>query len=152
MINPSVNNQNDFFFRISILLHLSLGFIMFLIRASETRFYNYIFFCLKKNNTRNNYISGSSQSVDENKKTQGEITEGFLDPDQPMTVMINKTLNLEFMCCVLYGFSTIFNKNETKRPKTEDSNLYMMNSSLTQQQKSINPNSQKKDVSKYFNV
>ena len=133
-------------FNVAIILHLSLGFIMFIIRASETKFYRVIFCQTNKN--QNNYI-GSSQGGDENekKKIQGEITEGFLDPDQPLTVMINKTLNLEFMCCVLFGLSTIFskteNKNEAKGSDTGEASNILINSSIGLNQKSLNPNTKK---------
>lgn len=124
------DNKDEIFFQICIVLHLSLGFIMFLIRASETNFYIYLFYCIKKPENNIN----SSHIVDDNsekKKFNENITEGFLDPDQPLTVMISKTLNLEFMCCVLYGLSTIFRKGNNIQPRRTDqisSNFYLLNS------------------------
>ena len=138
------------FFEISIILHLSLGFIMFIIRASETDFYK-IIFCQKSNKDKNIYI-GNSLGGDENeKKLQGEISEGFLDPDQPMTVMINKTLNLEFMCCVLFGLSTIFEKSERKKKDSDMDNFEtsgdLINSILVKDQKTLCSNN-KKEITK----
>lgn len=146
IIDESENNQNPLF-KISLVLHLSLGFIMFLIRASETKFYRYLMFWRKPSHDQ--YIS-SKHNSDESKKTEGELTEGFLDPDQPLTVMINKTLNLEFMCCVLYGFSTIFSKSSSKKTDNpEESNLLTINISSTQNYKFDTTNSrEKKAVSK----
>ncbi len=146
MMDASENNEN-YLFKLSIVLHLSLGFIMFLIRASETKFYRYLMFWRKP--SQDNYISSKNNNED-SKKTEGELTEGFLDPDQPLTVMINKTLNLEFMCCVLYGFSTIFRKSSSRKSDTpEESNLLTINISSTQNFKFDNTNSrEKREVSK----
>ena len=118
IINRNNDEENPIFFSISILLHLSLGFVMSIIRASETNFYNFVFFCKKnKNNIEKNYLNLDEKNSNEKKIIQEDIIEGFLDPDQPLTVMISKTLNLEFMCCVLYGISTIYNKNSKHMKK-----------------------------------
>lgn len=68
---------------------------MFFIRSSETKFYQMLFcyFCKrnKKDGKNNNYFV-----------------------DVPLTSIISRNMNLEFMCCILYGLSDIFNKNEKK--------------------------------------
>ena len=144
MIGNSSNEQH-YWFKISLVMHLSLGFIMFLIRASETNFYRCLMFW--KKSSQENFISKSNE---DSTKTQGELTEGFLDPDQPLTVMINKTLNLEFMCCVLYGFSTIFRKSSSRKSgNPEESNLLTINISSTNNDKFDASNSKdKKEITK----
>lgn len=76
--------------------NISVGIIMFFIRSSETNFYQMIFcyFCRKNN---------------KDDKTSGRY---FIDV--PLTSIISRNMNLEFMCCILYGLSDIFNKNEKK--------------------------------------
>jgi hypothetical protein len=37
-----------------------------------------------------------------------------VDPDQPLTAFINKTLNLEFICCILNGLSQISQQKNKK--------------------------------------
>ena len=68
---------------------------MFFIRSSETKFYKMLFcyFCKRNKNDEknNNYFV-----------------------DVPLTSIISRNMNLEFMCCILYGLSDIFNKNEKK--------------------------------------
>ena len=139
------------FYKITILIHLSLGFIMNLIRAYETNFYKHVFFCFK-NKEKNNKLTSQSpeENENENKKNEGEITEGYLDPDQPLTVMIKNTLNLEFICCVLFGLSTIYKKsNVSKRKNTEEnSNIYLIDSSSIIKKSQISISSKKKEIIK----
>lgn len=76
--------------------NISVGIIMFFIRSSETNFYQMIFcyFCRKNNKDGKN--------------------SGRYFVDVPLTSIISRNMNLEFMCCILYGLSDIFNKNEKK--------------------------------------
>ncbi len=46
---------------------------------------------------------------------------GFFDPSQPLTSMIFKSLNYEFMCCILSGLKQICDK-EIKRNKEPHDN------------------------------
>ena len=157
IINRNNDEENPIFFSISILLHLSLGFVMSIIRASETNFYNFVFFCKKnKNNIEKNYLNLDEKNSNEKKIIQEEIIEGFLDPDQPLTVMISKTLNLEFMCCVLYGISTIYDKNSKHMKKKnlikdeeQKSTDFLIDSNLNKSNSSTS-NSKNISVTKYL--
>ena len=115
-----MNNKTSYCF---IIMHFLLGFFMFLILAKETNFYQILFFCCNKNKNFKNL-----EMKNENFK---KVSELFLDPDQPLTENIDKTLSLEFMCCILFGFSKIFNKipNYTKEKITllnEQYNKYLL--------------------------
>ena len=96
------------------------------------------------------------KNSNEKKIIQEEIIEGFLDPDQPLTVMISKTLNLEFMCCVLYGISTIYNKNSKHMKKKnlikdeeQKSTDFLIDSNLNKSNSSTS-NSKNISVTKYL--
>lgn len=114
------------FMKGSIIANLSLSFIMFFIRASETSFFKF-FVCKKK-------LQSPTISVDTRttEKEGGSFSDGFLDPDEPLTAIINKTLNLEFICCVLYGLSQIFLRNDKS-----DEKLSMKNSLTFSNAKSL---------------
>lgn len=77
----------------AILANLSLGFVMFWIRLSEASS-NWKITCRK-------FLFSS--------KTEEDL---LLNPEQPLTAIINKTLNLEFICCVLNGLTQISKKRE----------------------------------------
>jgi len=85
-------NLNFYF---CLYFNISVGIIMFFIRSSETKFYQMIFcfFCKRK-------------------KKDGKNSNYFVDV--PLTPIISRNMNLEFMCCILYGLSDIFNKTERK--------------------------------------
>lgn len=86
-------NMNFYF---CLYFNISVGITMFFIRSSETKFYQTIFcFFCKKN------------------KKDGKNNNYFVDV--PLTSIISRNMNLEFMCCILYGLSDIFNKNEKKQ-------------------------------------
>lgn len=97
-------NLNFYF---CLYFNMSVGIIMFLIRSSETKFYQMLFcyFCKrnKKDGKNNNYFV-----------------------DVPLTSIISRNMNLEFMCCILYGLSDIFNKTE-KKNKSSIYEDYTMN-------------------------
>jgi hypothetical protein len=76
--------------------NISVGIIMFLIRSSETNFYQLI-----------------SRSCCR-RKNQNDGNSGKYFVDVPLTSIISRNMNLEFMCCILYGLSDIFNKTEKK--------------------------------------
>jgi hypothetical protein len=44
--------------------------------------------------------------------------ECFFDPTQPLTSTIFKSLNYEFMCCILSGLKQIFDNMADKSDKT----------------------------------
>jgi hypothetical protein len=90
------NEEIPFNLNICLYCNLCIGMIMFFIRSSETNFYNIIFcfFCRKRENKENNYFV-----------------------DVPLTSIISRNMNLEFMCCILYGLSDIFNKDEIRKRK-----------------------------------
>jgi len=86
-------NLNFYF---CLYINLSVGIIMFFIRSSETQFYQMLFCYLCKRN-----------------KKDGKNNNYFVDV--PLTSIISRNMNLEFMCCILYGLSDIFNRNEKKK-------------------------------------
>ena len=114
------------FMKASIIVNLSLSFIMFFVRASETSFFKF-FICKKR--LQSPTISVETRTGE---KDGGSFSDGFLDPDEPLTAIINKTLNLEFICCVLYGLSQIFLRNDKS-----DEKLSMKNSLTVSNPKSL---------------
>jgi hypothetical protein len=118
---------SPFYRRISMIIHMSMGFIMFLIRASETNFYNRIF-CRKaaeKRTTINNSLDSTH-------------TEDFFERNQPLTAIISRNMNLEFMCCILYGLSEIYMRPIKKVKMSEELNFET--SEVTQDLTLINRN------------
>lgn len=89
---------------IAVLAMLTQGFAMFFVRLSETSSNWKI--SLKK------FIFSA--------KTEDKI---LFDPDQPLTAIINKTMNLEFMCCILNGLSQISRKSDRKIAEKESKNM-----------------------------
>lgn len=88
-------SYKDSIFQTSIYINISIGIIMFFVRCSETKFYKMvIIYCCRKRN---------SDGTIEPKRT-------FIDI--PLTSIISKNMNLEFMCCILYGLCDIFEKPE----------------------------------------
>lgn len=77
--------------------NLSIGIFMFFIRSFETNFYNVLccYFCKKRDGS-----GGLNYFV-----------------NIPLTSVISRNMNLEFMCCILYGLSDIFNKDELRKRK-----------------------------------
>jgi len=60
----------------------------------------------------------------------------FDDEDEPMTKLINQMMNLEFICCILYGLNEVYKKKydkidrETKKERSRiTSNKNNINSS-----------------------
>lgn len=93
-----------------------LGFIMFLIRASETNFYVRLFGGQPKNksNLDQTIVPGNDKE---------DVTDNFFDNDEPLTNIISRNMNLEFMCCILYGLTEIFTKPDRKKLSCDDLDL-----------------------------
>ena len=104
--------EPDFYLQHSILLNLFMGFIMFLIRASETSFYNKIFCRYSVNLGK---LTDVSREGDKTRQSESHEDSNFFDRDQPLTAIISRNMNLEFMCCILYGLSEIFMIPERKK-------------------------------------
>jgi hypothetical protein len=49
----------------------------------------------------------------------------------PLTVQISRNMNLEFMCCILYGLSNIFVRTEKKK-MSSDLTQYNNNNNTSQ--------------------
>jgi hypothetical protein len=43
----------------------------------------------------------------------------FDDEEEPMTKLINQMMNLEFICCILYGLNEVYNKKFDKIEKIQ---------------------------------
>ncbi len=76
-------------------------FLLFFYRATSTNFYE-IIFCRKNENINNN-----ENTIRSNRLLQ---VLDYVNPDEPLTVMISKSINFEFITCILYGLSIIFEK------------------------------------------
>jgi hypothetical protein len=83
-------------FNFCLYCNVSVGLIMFFIRSFETNFYNMLccYLCRKRDENKSNYFV-----------------------DIPLTSIISRNMNLEFMCCILYGLSDIFNKDDKRKRK-----------------------------------
>jgi len=95
---------------INLMINSLLGFIMFFIRSCETNFYSVLNCnCFKYNNNSENIEANNNEM---NKK-------------QTLISMISANMNLEFICCILYGLTDIFYKKKHRKNKiklTNDSN------------------------------
>jgi hypothetical protein len=109
-----------------VIINLSMGTLLFFIRVLETNFYSTIF-CqrnIKRKSSsytdiKNNSITENISDVSLNSDIE-EKNEMFFEKDEPLTAIISRNLNLEFMCCILYGLTEIFVKPERKiRSHTE---------------------------------
>lgn len=118
-----------FYLEIGILSNLFMGFTMFLIRASETHFYNKIF-C--------RFSSGNRDSLnatrDKSRPSEANEDSNFFDSDEPLTAIISRNMNLEFMCCILYGLREIFMKPERRNKLSDISQDGMLTLNLQQSQ------------------
>ncbi len=97
-----IENQNllkDF----ALISNLSISFIMFFFRQPNLK--KILFSCLKKKDNLNKY------------SVLHEEDSNFFGKDKPLTTVISCCMNLEFMCCILYGLSNIF--EEIKKRKEE---------------------------------
>jgi hypothetical protein len=78
--------------KIAVIASFLLGFAMFFVRVQETS--NWKISCKKF------FLSTSDD------------TDLLINPDQPLTAIINKTMNLEFICCILNGLTQISQKRD----------------------------------------
>ena len=88
---------------ISIIFNLSIGIIMFFFRKPK----------IKKSSLSNKKIEldETTNIIEDNE------SENFFRNDQYISSAISSLMNLEFMCCILYGLSNIF--EEIKKRKEE---------------------------------
>ena len=99
---------------------------MFFIRALNTNFY-YAVFCCKCKNSEGKFYNKMNKFT-------------FLDLDQPLTAVIARTLNYEFLTCLLYGLSSIFDKIDLKYYKNKN---ITVNSFLNEMERSNHNSSSK---------
>jgi len=92
---------------LSMMLNSSLGFVMFFIRSCETNFYS----VLECNCFRNfnEYESNEERNTEKIK-------------NKTLITMISSNMNLEFMCCILYGLTEIFYKKKCRKNKMRMTN------------------------------
>ena len=67
-------------------------------------------FFVRLSETSNNWMNTFKKFV----LTSDIEIKDFIDPDQPLTAIINKTLNLEFISCILNGLCQISQRNNKK--------------------------------------
>lgn len=107
------------YYEYGVLLYTYVGFFMFFIRASETDIYYRIKrFILYREiiplNTSANEdgddITNTTSITDIPRNSITAEDNNVFDKNQPLTEAIYKTMNLEFMCCILYGLTEIFDE------------------------------------------
>ena len=98
----------------------SLSLILFFVKISETS----ICICLKETQ-----LAHQKEEIEEdetveitkdstiNKTFQKRDTLNFFENDQPLAAMISRWMNVEFMCCILYGLTSIFEKIQKRKIK-----------------------------------
>ena len=113
-----IKNQNllkDF----ALISNLSISFIMFFFRQPNLK--KILFSCLKKKDNLNRF------------SVLHEEDSNFFGKDQPLTTVISSCMNLEFMCCILYGLNNIFedmkNRKEDKLDLIRKTTLNLKNES-----------------------
>ena len=93
--------------KISIILNLSIGIIMFYYRKPKYK---------------KNIVSDNNNDFDESQFILNEKeSQNFFRNDQYISSAISSYMNLEFMCCILYGLSNIF--DQIKKRKEEKISL-----------------------------
>ena len=92
---------------LSIILNLSIGIIMFYYRKPKYK---------------KNIVSDNNNDFDESQFILNEKeSQNFFRNDQYISSAISSYMNLEFMCCILYGLSNIF--DQIKKRKEEKISL-----------------------------
>ena len=116
-----------------------MGLGMFFARASETEFYGRLtrFLANLKKSPVNLKSLRSSMAESSIGPRDSEAEEHFFDPSAPLTNSIQKTINLEFMCCILYGLSEIFAKQERRFQKTIKQTLHKKKKDPRLERKSV---------------
>lgn len=114
------DSNNFLYLEYGIILNTFMGFFMFLIRVTETNFYSKLF-CYSEPIEENLDLTkqGSNLTSDLIRKKSNAA---FFDKDLPLTAKISRNMNMEFMCCILFGLTEIFMKPERKN-KTSFENL-----------------------------
>jgi hypothetical protein len=113
-----LNSENFIALELGIILNIMMGSIMFLIRVSETSFYSMI--CCQARAQEDSSMNQSYNNITETLKEEVATQEAFFDKDQPLTAIITRNMNMEFMCCILYGLSEIFLKPERKAKSAQE--------------------------------
>ncbi len=90
----NTDKRKDYYesMKITVIASFLLGFAMLFVRVQETS--NWKISCKK-------FLFSTSSDTDL-----------LINPDQPLTAIINKTMNLEFICCILNGLTQISQKRE----------------------------------------
>lgn len=110
-----------FYFEISFIISFYLGLPLFFLRAIETDLYLKIGRLICRNTNRNlgqgNYFMTSSKSFKNDTESLVETStenmdEVYFELNNSSATAIHKTINLEFMCCILYGLTEIYSKQE----------------------------------------
>jgi hypothetical protein len=111
-------SENFIALEVGIILNIFMGSIMFLIRVSETSFYSMI--CCQARQQEDSSMNQSYNNIRDTIKDEVTTEEAFFDKDQPLTAIITRNMNMEFMCCILYGLSEIFLKPERKAKSAQE--------------------------------
>jgi len=92
-----------------------LPFAMFFVRSSETNLYSVLSNWIKENCCCTSKYSRKTSSSSLSDTTDFSREEVFFDPSLPLTSLIFKSINYEFMCCILDGLKQICFKVEQKQ-------------------------------------
>lgn len=151
-------DKNQPLFIISVFGNLSIGFILFFIKITETA----VCKCSKKkkleeiNDELPSNITPSTRMTI--KKLKKRATLNFFEKDQPLASLISSLMNVEFMCCILYGLTNIFEKIQLKKKRKAEKKKSLRNSKrkLTQDSDLSNnyliDNSENNKERKYYPV
>lgn len=118
-----VNSFRNFFemplviYDASLIGYCCIGIMMFPVRLSETNLSNYWANCCKKNKITQERKDGTDSLFNynsDNEEKEERMNDNFFAESLPLGEIIQKTMNLEFMCCILYGLTKIFKKQQKK--------------------------------------
>jgi hypothetical protein len=122
------DSNNFIFLEYGIILNTFMGFIMFLIRVTETNFYSKLF-CYSEPVEENLDLTKQDSNMSSD-LIREKSNAAFFDKDLPLTAIISRNMNMEFMCCILFGLSEIFMKPERKH-KTSFENSQAQDQTVT---------------------
>lgn len=121
------SDLKDLLILISLFCHSSLSVTLFFVKISETSVWK----CLKETQQAHKKeeedetleVTNNSTMIQNTMKAfKKKDTLNFFDNDQPLAAMISRWMNVEFMCCILYGLTSIFEKIQIKKKKKAERN------------------------------
>ena len=107
-------DKNQPLFIIAVFGNVSIGFVLFFIKISETSMCK----CSKNINMESieklpSNITPSTRMTIKQLNKRGKLN--FFEKDQPLAALISSLMNVELMCCILYGLTNIFENIQHKK-------------------------------------